>query len=246
MLYPVLCEIFKTKTVVDANGNKYPLSANISLQEGQFLYDLIVNNHSISRSLEIGCAYGISSLFICNALEDQPNKEHIIIDPFQEKNYKNIGITNLDKASVDFYTLIEEKSEIAMPKLLQSNPGSIDLIFIDGFHSFDQVLLDFYYANRLLREGGIIVFDDCTYPSVAKVLSYILKYPAYKLFAQMNETNMIKKVIRSVVNLFPDSFYSIFLPAGLKNLTERARYTSMVAIQKISPDTRGYKWFRNF
>jgi predicted O-methyltransferase YrrM len=246
MSNPVLHEIFETETVVDANGNKFPLSANISLHEGQFLHDLIVSDLSISKSLEIGCAYGISSLFICNALKDRSNKSHIIIDPFQEKNYKNIGITNLKKAGFDFFTLIEEKSEIAMPKLLQSNPDSIDLIFIDGFHSFDQVLLDFYYANRLLREGGIIVFDDCTYPSVAKVLSYILKYPAYKFYAQMSETIFLKKVVHSIINLFPDSFYSLFLPVVLKNFAERARYTSMVAIQKINSDTRDYKWFRNF
>lgn len=39
-----------------------------------------------------------------------------------------------------------------------------DLVFIDGWHSFDQALRDFCNALSVLREGGAIVVDD-VYPN---------------------------------------------------------------------------------
>ncbi len=36
-----------------------------------------------------------------------------------------------------------------------------DLVFIDGLHQFDQVLYDYRNAQRVLRDGGCIVFHDC-------------------------------------------------------------------------------------
>ena len=77
---------------------KYPLAGNIDLHEGKYLYNLINNSPKITQTLEIGCAYGIASLFICSALENRPNSKHIIIDPFQDSDYKGIGILNLDKS----------------------------------------------------------------------------------------------------------------------------------------------------
>lgn len=42
-------------------------------------------------------------------------------------------------------------------------PGNYDLIFIDGWHSFEQALRDFCNALLFLRNGGAIVIDD-VYP----------------------------------------------------------------------------------
>ena len=64
------------------------------------------------------------------------------------------------RTGFDFIIFKEELSEIALPSLLKEKEGRFDLIFIDGLHSYDQVMLDFYYANRLIRIGGFIVFDD--------------------------------------------------------------------------------------
>ncbi len=43
------------------------------------------------------------------------------------------------------------------------------LIFIDGWHTFDYTLVDFFYADLLLELGGFLVFDDVQLPAVAKV-----------------------------------------------------------------------------
>lgn len=50
-----------------------------------------------------------------------------------------------------------------------------DLIFIDGSHRFDDVLVDFTLAAELCPIGGSIVFDDAFMKSIWTV---ILQLPA--------------------------------------------------------------------
>jgi predicted O-methyltransferase YrrM len=38
----------------------------------------------------------------------------------------------------------------------------IDVLFLDGDHSYDGCLRDFISFNSFVRRGGIIVFDDYT------------------------------------------------------------------------------------
>jgi len=40
----------------------------------------------------------------------------------------------------------------------------IDFAFIDGAHTFDHVLVDFFYIDRMLNVGGIVAFDDVGFP----------------------------------------------------------------------------------
>jgi len=246
MIYPIIDEILISGSVIDEKGKRIPLRGNIDREEGMFLHNLIKNKKNISRTLEIGCAFGLSSLFICSALEKRENPLHVIIDPNQQKNYHNIGIKNLDRAGVNFYLFFEDTSEIALPDLLKIEPESYDLIFIDGLHSFDQVSLDFYYANRLIKVGGYIIFDDCSFASVSKVLSYIIKYPAYQFHSQVNEKSRKKKILRFIFKMIPEFFYTYLLPLKINNFFNRLRFTSMVAFKKISDDQRGNDWFVDF
>ena len=134
---------------------------------------IIEANPAICKTLEIGCAYGISSLFICLSAEGRCNFSHTIIDPFQFSQWKGIGVNNLKLAGVQNYKLVEKKSEFALPELLEKGEGKFDFIFIDGWHTFDHTLVDCFYSTRLLRVGGILVIDDVAYPSVARVVNYL-------------------------------------------------------------------------
>ena len=186
-------EIFETKTVKDQNDVSYPLHSHIGYEDGLFLQQLI-EKYDICNALEVGCAYGISTLFICEALAKKKGKvSHTAIDVSQSSFWKNIGIANVKRAGFDFFQLDERISEFALPGHLIDRK-SYDFIFIDGWHTFDHVILDFFYCYRLLNLNGIIVIDDAQLPSIQKFIGYISQYPSVK-FVDRYISNAEDKII---------------------------------------------------
>ncbi len=243
----VIEEIFQSGTVKDENGNVYNIHSNINLNEGKYLSELIESDQSIIRTLEIGCAYGISSMFICEALANRKNRSHLIIDPCQSKEWNAIGMANLKRAGFDFFELIEKPSEFVLPKLAESCSGTFDLIFIDGWHTFDHTLLDIYYANLLIRVGGYIVIDDCNWASVSKAVSYLSSYPAYIMYSQVQkELGYFKQVKKKIIDHFPDFLLNYCLPKIIYDRIIRMRYAKVVALKKIKEDNRNWDWFIAF
>jgi predicted O-methyltransferase YrrM len=59
-----------------------------------------------------------------------------------------------------------------------------DFIFIDGAHRFDDVVVDFYLADKVLKVGGLMVLDDTWMASVASVANFILANRAYEIVEQ--------------------------------------------------------------
>jgi hypothetical protein len=42
----------------------------------------------------------------------------------------------------------------------QMNRSEFDLVLIDGCHGFPTVFVDFYYAAKMLKQGGMLIIDD--------------------------------------------------------------------------------------
>lgn len=249
----VLDEIYKTETVLDEDGNKYRLDSNIDKTEGNFLKDLILE-HKPKNTIEVGCAYGLSSLFICSALSGKQGNYHTIVDPLQSSYWKNIGKFNLERAQIDFFEIIEKPSEIALPYLL-SMEKKYDFGFIDGWHTFDHTLIDFFYLNRLLNVGGIIVIDDVGMPGVNKLVRYVLNYPSYELIGgvaipvttRQEIFDLLTFPLRLVTKLLPEKIsYRLFAGRLIRTDKKLKIKTSMVAIRKIKEDDRSWSWYKEF
>jgi len=178
----LLRDTIESATVYDVDNNPVSLDSNVAANEGKFLYDLIVNNN-LKKTLEVGMAYGISALYIAQAHRNlqNPLQSHVSVDPYQSTQWKNIAMLNLERANLqDYVELREDLSYLVMPVAVQ-NKEEYDLIFIDGMHLYDYTLLDFFYADLMLKVGGYMIFDDAHMPSVAKVISYVLTNRSYKL-----------------------------------------------------------------
>lgn len=241
-------EIYRTETVRDRAGMEHKLKANISKIEGEFLDELITSAPDISQTVEVGCAYGIASLFICSALSSREAPKHIIIDPFQHTSWHGIGILNLQRAGFNFFELVEQPSEFALPELARSRAGAFDMVFIDGIHTFDHTLLDLFYANLLIRVGGYIVIDDCVFSPVAKAVSYVANIPAYEVAGECKSNRSLKRTVARVARtVIPLSVAGYILPRNLYDYHYiRAAYTSMVALRKVAEDNRNWDWFQAF
>ena len=96
---PILEDILKRGVVTDGE-TELPLKDNMDETEGDLIRRCFVEVKP-SLSIEIGCAYGISAMFACDALafNGKPCR-HIIFDPFQSLHWKSIGIRNLQRAGL--------------------------------------------------------------------------------------------------------------------------------------------------
>ena len=158
------------------NNKSVEIHSNIKKQEGDYIEE-IIKKFSFKKCLEVGMAFGISALYILQ----NKNTTLISIDPFQSTQWKNSGVEIVKNLEFDNrHKLIEEKSYIVLPELLKKEE-KYDFIFIDGFHTFDYTLLDFFYSDKLLKINGIIIIDDILHNGVKKCVNYInTNYEFYK------------------------------------------------------------------
>jgi predicted O-methyltransferase YrrM len=249
----LLDAIYRDRQVIDRDGKRHPLHSEVTQDEGQLMASLI-ERHRFTRTLEIGCAFGISSLFICEALRRNGAGRHTIIDPGQHTYWQGIGVGHLARCGLSNYELIERPSEFALPELAERD-RSFQFALIDGFHTFDQVLLDFFFIDRMLEVGGIVVLDDLQLPGIRKVARYIAKYPNYSVVAHAKRSvfpgswkrRLVERFFRLLSSLLPrhvaacmfdDSF---FVPDAALGLV-----AEMVAFEKTAPDDRGSHWYQPF
>ncbi|POX45451.1 class I SAM-dependent methyltransferase [Streptomyces sp. Ru72] len=137
------------------------------------LRDLLISE-GVQTVVEVGLAYASSALAIGEALitVDPPHPRHVIIDPFQERDWCNVGLDLLRSAGLDSVaSLLRTPSSIALPHLL-SESFSADAAFVDGSHRFHEVFVDLYFLRKIVRPGGLIVIDDYWAPSVRTAVHY--------------------------------------------------------------------------
>ncbi len=137
------------------------------------LRDVMVRE-GVETVVEVGLAYSSSTLAIAEALvlADRPNQRHIVIDPFQESAWSNVGWELLCAAGLDSIArLMLAPSSAALPQLVTEGVVA-DAAFVDGSHRFHAVFVDLYFLHRIVRPGGLIVVDDDWTPSVRSAVRY--------------------------------------------------------------------------
>lgn len=137
------------------------------------LRDLLIGEVA-ETVVEVGLAYASSALAIGEALVavDAPRPRHVIIDPFQERDWRNVGWDLLRSAGLDAIAELKSApSSIALPELL-TEQFVADAAFVDGSHRFHEVFVDLYFLRHIVTPGGLIIVDDALTPSVQTAVSY--------------------------------------------------------------------------
>ncbi len=167
-------------------------STRISVRQGAMINNLM-RAHSVKRSLEVGLAYGFSTVWMLDALRSQRNSLHIAIDPFQKGHWHGIGLVQVERLAFGRnFQWVEDYSIHALSDLIRRK-ATFDFIYIDGNHRFDDVIVDFYLADQVLRRGGLIALDDLWMESVRTAVNFIVSNRAYELVPQPVENMMILK-----------------------------------------------------
>lgn len=241
----VLREIFKSSTVTGPQGEKLPLHSSTSESQCKFL-EAIIKQTKARIGVEIGLAYGISSLAICEALNHQENPQHHIIDPLQD-DWQNIGLLNLEKAGfLKNVKIYRDYSHAVLPKILASGLKA-DFAYADTTKVFDILMVDVFYLHKILRIGGILVLDDCNFPGIRKVARLLCRHPGWKVHScfEPYQTSAPKKLLSKICRLIPwkEKWFS---PDLVQLDVDLGIHAHCLAFEKICEDDRHWAWFANF
>lgn len=114
-----------------------------------------------SEVLEIGSFEGRSAIFW---LEFLPKCRLTCVDHFADTKWRIGGDIErrFDKnlsSYIGRLTALKTPSAVALSSLVQSGK-TFDLIYIDGSHYRDNVLIDALLCWKLVNTGGLVIFDD--------------------------------------------------------------------------------------
>jgi predicted O-methyltransferase YrrM len=173
MVNAVLERLYREKMVVHRDGKRRPLCPpGITPEKGEYLFRL-VRDLRPRHTLEIGFAYGVSTLFIAEALRQNGSGHHVVIDPNEHRLFDGLGLAHVTEAGLlPWVTFYEEPAELCLPRLVAEGLH-VDFAFNDSGHLFDHVITEFLFVARLLRSGGLLVFDDVRMPAIDYACRFI-------------------------------------------------------------------------
>ncbi len=111
--------------------------------------------------LEIGPYEGRSFLWVMDNILTHPSSSAIAIDTFDkifDSDPEKVFLENVRRSGHS--SQIRVMKGFSQEKLRQLTLNSVDLIYIDGDHKSKGVIMDAILSWDLLKEGGILIFDD--------------------------------------------------------------------------------------
>ncbi|MCL6091387.1 MAG: class I SAM-dependent methyltransferase [Actinobacteria bacterium] len=96
---------------------------------------------------------------------------HLIIDAYQD-HFADAGWRAVAGAGLSGVSrFLSGRSQLLLPRLVTERFVA-DAAFVDGSHVFHNVSVDLYFLEELVRPSGLVVLDDCQWPSVATAVRY--------------------------------------------------------------------------
>jgi predicted O-methyltransferase YrrM len=127
--------------------------------------------------VELGSHQGRSALAASIGLRDGGGRGHLFaIDPFSDpaEGDRNLQLLsrNLERAGVsELVEVVRAPSTTAVDRFTDK---SVDLLFVDGDHSFEAVCLDILRWTPKLAAGAVVGFNDPFLPGVRRALRHLV------------------------------------------------------------------------
>lgn len=240
--------MLETGQMPDPSGQSIALHSNVSLEAGLMLQKWLQRVACIN-AVEVGLAFGVSSLFILEELEKKQGAQLYGIDPMQfNDRWHGLGLENIKRAGFDsLYNFYPEPSYQALPKMVDLRQR-IQFALIDGWHTFDYALVDFFYIDKMLDVNGVIAFDDVGYKAIRKTLSFVLSNLEYRLVdgVRLNaeKKSNIKSTVKSKLAFLSQDDWTP--SAASRENFDKLEHMQTVVIQKMAEDSRSFRHFLPF
>lgn len=114
-------------------------------------------------TLETGC--GHSTIVFAAA-----GASHTVVAPYDKERDRILEWCKDHGVATDGIEFVLGESQFVLPAL---PVGQLDLVLIDGSHSFPVPFIDWYYAGTRLRIGGLVVLDDTNIRAVRVLRDFL-------------------------------------------------------------------------
>jgi len=181
---------------VHERGQKGPRPGGLNPRIGQVIIDETAKLGDGPRSIETGA--GNSSLLFmmlgCSSVTAiAPD------DKLGRRILSEAAARGLDDSVLRY---VEERSEIALPRLAIEEQASCDIAFIDGNHGWPSVFVDFCYLNMMMDRDAILFVDDVHLYSCAQLMLLLKEQPGYELVSVVSKLATFRK--RTKARFLPD------------------------------------------
>ena len=246
----VLREIARTGFTVLPSGENVKVTSHIDESCGA-LIQRVIREIRPQVAVEVGLAFGISTLYILEALKETGAHKLIGMDPAQHDQYwRGGGLHAISRAGYEsLYEFHESTSQQVLPALAAQGQ-KIGFAFIDGWHTFDHTLIDFFYIDQMLEPGGVVVFDDVVYPAIKRVCDFVLTNRAYEIFGSVksNPRDGLRKWGKSQAGRLLDPVVRTDRTPGREARRKESEIGDVyfLALRKLSEDSRSFDHFEHF
>ena len=142
------------------------------------MWEQVFNSYqNIENILEIGCYEGRATVWLCEnvLINKTKNYQYDIVDTFKgsldesgmEGTKKRLEEENFIENNFNYnisffphinFNIYKGFSQYVLPTF--EIKEKYDFIYIDASHRADDTFVDAYFAHKLLKKGGILIFDD--------------------------------------------------------------------------------------
>lgn len=135
----------------------------------RFFAEWLVHEIQPEQMVDLGVDYGYSTFVFANALKDNAKGVVTGIDLFQGDGMTG-GRDTYNQVVANIAAFALDNIEIIAGDFNEVSKGwnrSIDILHIDGYHSYEAVLNDFTTWSPFVKDDGIILFHDINVPNPA-------------------------------------------------------------------------------
>lgn len=241
-----IADLIARGEVETADGRRLPLHSGTSLSQCQFIQEQL-RAVNARVTLEIGLAYGLSAIAICDKLRGKAGALHHVIDPFQNTaSWDGVGLENLRRNGLqDHFKFYCQTAEECLPSLASSGL-QLDFAYIDAGKRLDDTLVYSTYVMKMLRVGGRVVFDDAGFPGIRQALRYLSQDIRYRVVASQGPDGFSwRRRILELAASVPGAG-RVLSPELMRSSRSLQVAAHCVVLEKVSDAEPDWKWHPQF
>lgn len=133
---------------------------DMTLEEAELLFYLVTETKPI-LTVETGLGKGLAAAtMIIGHMQNDLNGGHVPLQIKSENTKENPGIALLEAMPITGYQIMDHESALVLPQMyLQQLNDGLTLGYVNNATEFDVLMMEYFYLNRLLNEGGIMAID---------------------------------------------------------------------------------------